>query len=63
MKISVVSIKEEIELRASRIAAAKKSIENFKKSIEAMEAQILTATDETKELKADLQLLTEETVT
>ena len=59
--ISAVAIKQEIEVRTAEIAQAKKSIENLKKSIAAMEAQILTAADETRELKADLRLLTEET--
>ena len=63
MKISAVAIKQEIEVRTATIAQAKKSIENFKKSIATMEAQILTATDETRELKADLRLLIEETTT
>ena len=63
MKISAVAIKQEIEVRTAEIAQAKKSIENLKKSIAMLEAQVLTAADETRELKADLRLLTEETVT
>ena len=61
MKIAAQAVKYEIEVRASEIAEAKKSIENLKKSIATMEARLLAATDETRELKADLRLLTEET--
>ena len=57
MKISVQAVKDAIEVRASRMAEAKKSIENLKKSIATYEAQILADQDATRELKADLKLL------
>ena len=63
MKISAVAIKQEIEVRTSRIAEAKKSIDNLKRSIATMEAQVLADADQMRELKADLRLLTEETTT
>ena len=60
MRISAVAIKQEIEVRTSRIAEAKKSIDNLKRSTATMEAQVLADADQMRELKADLRLLTEE---
>ena len=61
MKIAVNAIKQEIEVRKSSIAEAKKSIENLKRSAATIEMKMIADADEVRALMADLRLLTEET--